>query len=373
MYKLIHIHSESKFLMSIDKYKHELLENSMLILGTKDQTNINYHNTAVFFKRADENIDKIAAYISGFDLVIFEELTPFNKKLLMKLPKNVKVSWRFFGYELYSTRLDLMLSEASIKHIDSGLKVRSKKGIRAYYKFLKYKYSYIYHFHKYVKRINNIQITSKEEYNFIKKHWMFLPKMLLIPIVRNVNYQQLEKKDFFILGNSRNIYNNHLDILDILQHSKNRNGYKAKMFLSYGIEKEYYKAVLSKSLTLSNVETITDFLAKEEFNQIYKEASALVLNCYRQMALGNILAAIENNCKIYLNDKNALKKWLDNSGFFIFSIEDFKRDYETNNLKLDEEQARNNIFQLNKFQERNTIVDFHNQVINVCKKSNEIC
>lgn len=370
MYKLIHIHSESKFLMSIDKYQHDLFENSMLIIGHKNHSNSKYHDIAVFFKREEENIDKIVKYISKFDLVIFEELTPFNKKILLKLPKKIKVSWRFFGYELYSKRLDLMLSDHSLKVLDSGLKYKSKKSLKKYFEFIKYKYSFIYHFFKYVKRIDNIQVTSKEEYNFIKKHWLFLPKMLLIPIVRNVKYEKYEKKDFIILGNSKNIFNNHLDILDIIKNCGNVDGYKVKMFLSYGVDNEYYQEVYRKATEISKVEVITDFLSREEFNQIYKDAAALVLNCYRQMALGNILTAIEHNCKIYLNEKNPLKQWLHNAGFYVFSIADFDKDYKFNNLKLSENHSKNNIFKLNELKELNNFTHFNNQLIKLFKEEN---
>jgi hypothetical protein len=293
----------------------------------------------------------------------------YNRELLVRLPKKVKVVWWFFGHELYSKRLDLMLSKQTIKAVGHDYKVDKKDSFKNYYLFLKRSYVNVLSWNKLRKRINCILVTSKEEYSFMKRHWFFLPKLILFPFWISTEYIQREKKNFVILGNNRNMSNNHLDVLDILQNTKNKNPYKVKMFLSYGIKKNYYKILESKITQTPNVESLNDYLSIDNFGKVYEESAALVLNCYRQMGLANIIIAIENNCKLYLNDKNPVKKWLQNEGLFVFSIKDFERDYEVNALKLTEKQARYNIVQVKKLIEKNNYTVFQQKIIEILKSN----
>ena len=369
MYKIIHIHSDSKFLSSIDKYNHQLFDNKMIIIGVKDHTNTNYHDTAIFYTPTVENIDKISAYASSFDLVTFEDLTLYNKKILSKIKKGVKVSWRFFGHELYNKRLDLMLSDTSVKFSEGEFKVFSKKGsVKSYYNFLKNKYSVIYNLYKYSKKIDHILLVFEEEYKFLKKHWYFLPQFIQVPLRMAPSYKETYKEDFFILGNSRNISNNHLDILKIINESKNKTPYKVKMFLSYGAKKNYYKKVTEEASKNDNVEMINDFMDSEKFTLTYERAAALVINSHRQMALGNILMAINNNCKIYLNQKNSTKKWLEKEGLKVFSIDEFKKDYEINNHNLSETDAKHNIMMIQKIYNSYNKQNFQEKILEIVKK-----
>lgn len=366
MFKLVHIHSDPKFLRSINKYQHELFDNTMVFIGNGDSLDVEFPQNTVFFERTNENIDKIAAYISVFDLVIFEDLTAYNKKILMKLPQGVKVSWRFFGHELYNKRLDLILTNSTIKFAKKDYKIYLRNGgMKAYYKFLKHKYSVIYDLYKYSKKINNIQVICEEEYNFLKRHWYFLPRFIQVPLKKPTIYEEVKKENFFIFGNSRNISNNHLDVLEIINNSKNKSPYQTKMFLSYGYENTYYNQVVKEVNKNQSIEMITDFLPSDQFIDIYKKASALVINSHRQMALGNIFTAISTNCKIYLNDKNVIKQWLEREGLKIYSIDDFKHDYETNNLKLSNEDAKKNILMMHKIYDNYNISHFHKEILKI--------
>jgi hypothetical protein len=368
MYKIVHIHSDPKFVFTIDRYQHELFENTVLFLGNKRDINTKFPPNTIFFNSTADNISAIVELVSKFDLVVLADLNRYKKNILIKLPKKVKVFWWLFGYEFYSKRLDLMLSERTIQSLGDDVRVHKKHNLKEYYQLLKYKYSVIYRFYKYIKRVDYILMTSNEEYRYLKKNWFFLPKLLLFPLERNTNYSFLDKKDFILVGNSRNMYNNHLDVLDIISDSKNINPYKVKMFLNYGTEGNYYNELLKEVNRMDNIESLIDFFPREEFNKIYREASALVMNCNRQMALGNIFTAIENNCKIYLNDINVVKKWFEREDLIVFSIEDFKKDYEKNNLKLSDTQARHNIDILRKMMYRNSFSNFHKKILNILKE-----
>lgn len=367
--KILHIHTDPKFLHSIEKFQNKLFDNTMLIIGEKDNTNTRYHNTATFFNKNKDNIENIAKFTTNFDLIVFVDLTAYNKKILMKLPKKVKVFWHFFGHELYNKRLDLILTNSTIKYAKKDYKIFLKTGgIKAYYNFLKHKYSVIYHLCRYSKNIDNIMVVCKEEYNFLKRYWYFLPRFIQVPLKEPTVYEEVKKENFFIFGHSRNISNNHLDILEVINNSKNKSPYQTKMFLSYGHENAYYNQVVKEANKNKNIEMITDFLPSDQFMDIYKKASALVINSQRQIALGNIFIAISTNCKIYLNNKNIIKKWFEREGLKVFSIEDFKQDYETNNLKLSIEEAKHNILVLQKMYDNYNFNHFHEKIIKIINK-----
>ncbi len=367
MYRIVHVHFDHKFYHNINNYSHSLIENTLLILAEKSDVNVAYQESATFFEPNPENLDKIVSFVSEFDMVVFANLTHYSRKILMRLPKNIKVVWWFFGHEFYSTRLDLTLSEKSIKAVGNDYVIRKKKTFNDYISFLRFRLRQIKSFYTYSKKIDAIIMISKEEYSFVKKHLVFLPKLLTSPLSHHQpeSFDYHIKENYIILGNSRNMNNNHLDIIDFIKNHTNPNKYGIKMFLNYGHEKSYWKILLNKISGIPHIEPITEFKNPAEFKQIYHKANALVINSYRQMALGNIFTAIRNNCKIYLNDKNVIKKWLINEGLFIFSIEDFKKDYENNNLVLTFEQAKHNNLKFNDIIKKNTNDNFQKNILNI--------
>lgn len=72
------------------------------------------------------------------------------------------------------------------------------------------------------------------------------------------------------------------------------------------------------------------------------------------MAGFNIFSAFENGTKVYLNNKNVDKNWLINEGFEIFSIEDFEKDLNNDNLKIDSKSAIHNFENFKQFSKRYT-------------------
>jgi len=361
MKKIVHLHTDPKFFYDVSSYQNKLFENEIIVLG-KDINVKNINIPVTIFDPINEDIEIIINFISNFDAVVIANLTPFNKKLVLKIPKKVKIFWRFFGYELYSTRLDLMLSDTSIKASKNDYGLEST-GIKKVVNSLWTKLIFFLKSYKYHRKIDYILLFSSEEYEFLNKHWSFIPKFLRLPLYNGLEYKFLVKENNFILGNSRSIFNNHLNLIDIVK--KKDAGFNIKMFLSYGPEKNYYQNLSNEIAEIPYIDKITDFMTSQDFTNIYEKSSALVMNAYRQMALGNIFIAIQNNCKIYLSSKNPIKSWLEKNGLKIFSIEQFEEDYNDGNLFLTDEDARNNISKFNEIYANYNVDMF-------CKKINEI-
>lgn len=367
-FKIAHIHTDPKFIGDVNRYNHKFFDNYIIAIGDSILNRIPEGFNVYYFKQDSNSIQKIAEQAKEYDLVIFVNLTMYCRKILKLLPSNIFVMWRFFGHELYSQRLDLTLSNRTKRVAKGEYEVFEKKNLKDYLYFFRKTASRIRDLQQWSKKVNYIQLYSKEEHKFLKKHWIFIPKLFQLGM-SSVLPELKPKKKFILLGNSRNVNNNHLDILDFLKTSKNRNPYQVKMFLNYGHKRNYFNAVVEEIKVIPQVNPVYDFLPRKEFNQIFEEASALVLNCYRQRALANIFAGIKMGCKIYLNKKNITKKWLKNEGFKIFSIEQFYHDYENNDLELSKELKDFNRKMLENYYKRHSKIDFQQRLIKILEQN----
>src|SRR5699024_4623559 len=121
-----------------------------------------------------------------------------------------------------------------------------------------------------------------------------LPQFIPLPLYPDGNAPPKldQKKPVMLIGNSKNAYNNHLDVIRLLHQHSTPSAIFFKLFFSYGRHEHYGAAVQREAKGLEQVTFIERFLPKAEFEQEYREASALVINSYRQLALANIFAAI---------------------------------------------------------------------------------
>ena len=348
--KIYHIHTDFKFLYDSQRFESELFENQLIFIGEKVENNAAYHNSAIFYPYSEESIQAILKEIEDADLVVLYDLCDFKKELLKKIPSEIKVAWRFFGYEYYSTRRDLMLTKKTLDIVENREKFKSAifYKLNLFLKFRKRRYLDAKDL-EVVKKIDYILLFSNEEYLYLKKYWD-VPKLVLLNLDFHFDEMFYNKTDSLIIGNSRNIYNNHIDILDIIIKG-NYKKYMFNLFLNYGAKGTYFEYVKKIAEKEDNVILITDFLSKNDFERFYKTSAALVINSHRQMALGNIFTAVKFGLKIYLNDKNPIKKWLTSNGLLIFSVSDLKKDLTENNVKLTQSEMIGNIKNFNRISE----------------------
>ena len=289
-----------------------------------------------------KDLQKLIQYISDGSIVILHDLDPIKAFIANRLPTNVILIWRFFGWELYKNIPQEVLSEKSLQYnLKEKMTLRQRLSKIWHSIFPRYKNEVT----KAQKRINYFMCWSKSEYDFLKKFFE-LPAFLFYPSYPPFLPDDLtQKKDNIIIGNSRSVFNNHLDILEMIKNGQDRipHKYEFILFFSYGPVNDYSKAVKELALTMHNVRLIEDFIPWKDFNDIYTTASALVINGYRQMAMGNILPALNNGVKIYLNSKNSIYSWLKQEGFYIFDVKNLLDDLENSNVTLSEAEQTHNI------------------------------
>lgn len=111
------------------------------------------------------------------------------------------------------------------------------------------------------------------------------------------------------------------------------------------------------------MKVIRKLLPIDEFNNIQRYSSALVVNAKRQIAMGNIFAAICNVIKIYLHPDNVMFKWFIRHGIMVYSSDQFYSDLKNDNVMLHAETAEANLKHYNELPNVYSMTDFHSLLL----------
>src|SRR5699024_3174975 len=134
-----------------------------------------------------------------------------------------------------------------------------------------------------------------------------------------------------LLGNSASYSNNHLEVFDIL---KNLEIGERKIItpLSYG-DKEYADEISSigHKIFPKNFSPLRQFLPLKEYQKITHRCGIVIMNHYRQQAVGNVLDMLYCGAKVYLSKQNTLYHYLERIGCYVYCIED---DMKPNNTQI---------------------------------------
>ncbi|MDO6605162.1 hypothetical protein [Arenibacter palladensis] len=363
MKKIVHIHSDHKFIVDSERYLGDFFDNELIILGSKNSSNTEYHNKALFFDPSPESLNKIVTIVNTADILVIYNLDLFKSQIVNLLDKDVKIIWRFFGTELYSRKLQLYLSTKSRSFFRSRL---FKDQIKSIFRFL---FQNEKLFYRAIRRSDAICCVFKEEYDYLIRHYNHLPKFIPLSL-ENRNYSkeidfdlEYPKRNTVIIGNSRAFYNNHLDVLDVVEQCNLSDDIEIKLIFNYGAEDAYTHKVREKAGILAKVALIDSFIPPDEFINFYGPVAAFVNNSYRQLALGNIFLALHKGVKVYLNKKNPTYAWLKNEGLNIYNIETLKNDLVTGQIHLTKSEITHNLKCLNKLKEAHSKTDFQVQVL----------
>lgn len=371
-YKLVHLHSDFKFLHDTLRYKDSSFYNEIIFIGEADDSivskiaklQIKFH---VF---NPSEIDKMLEIISNFDGIVLYDLNKIKADILRRISPDIKVFLRLFGYELYSMKRDKFMSKRSIEiskpislknySLKEYLKRRIKRELGLEYRVDKQKQRELY------SRIDAILLLNECEYEDLSKYF-YLPKFIQLSLLAEVPHaiDLSNKKNEIIVGNSRNSWNNHLDVFKIAKKTKEFKNYNFVFFFNYGSINLYSDAV--KQQASSNTVFIEDFLDIEEFAKTYESAVALVINSYRQHALGNIFKAIFTGTKVYLNRKSSTYQWLKHKGFIISEISELSRDIDSYKIRLTQEEYQHNLNCYKQVKNNYTNVNFIENIITVLK------
>lgn len=372
MYKIVHIHTDYKFVSLTKIFEGDNFENSVVIINNTDPYEGPYKNKASIFSNKKESLNKIVQLCNNSDLVIMYGLEMYKAYITQNIKPDVKIAWRFFGAELYNLTKNKYLSDSSYKFVIK----KSSVIFKHLYKLIKtlkliYKKEYLgnYSIHKTMKQIDLFFVYSEEEYRELKDIHNNIPQFLIWP-TQKVKMQSEDgcysnKRNQIIIGNNMSPFNNHLDIIKIIRNIKTNQKIDFIIPFNYNNTHEAYSREVEKQVKdLDSCKLLTEFIPLEEYHNIITQSKALVHNSYRQMGLGNILNAIQNGVKVYLNEKSSVYHWLVQNGYIVFKIEHLKEDLLNGNIGLNLTQAQNNCYNYIKHTDNYSIELFQKRVMN---------
>lgn len=379
--KAIHIHTDYKFVNNSYIFDGDTYDNNTIILQNNEPFVGGFKYKPVLLKTTLSDINKAINICKNSDIVVIYGLDPIKCRIALALPDNIKIAWRFFGYELYIKRIDTFISDLSI--------IRKRSIIKSFLKYifapfkriafiLKFKDHPKQLWLKAILRINYMIVLSREEYDLLKIYWKKLPEFIQHPhyyidgsISLSDNKQKYINKPIIVLGNNGSIFNNHISTIEIIEKQPNAYKYSYLLLFNYCVNKTYYNTVKKIIMNKSYYNIIENFISFKEFKNYYQKVSALVINSYRQIGTHNIFLAIEHGVKIYLNKKNIVLQWLKNENFIIFSMDDFEKDICSGNIQLDNSTAKHNLERLKEFSNKYTKEDFQKILLNKINNNND--
>ena len=347
-FKIVHIHTDLKFIDESAIFEGSDFENEIIILGNKGGYNGRYQESAIYVNPSRLNIKQLINHCSDTDMVVLYNLCFIKSFIANRLTLRVKIAWRFFGHELYRYYLAEQYSELT-KLMLTADKLRPSvllKRLKNYFprlqglrKLIDFRAVYDYEFKRAVKRVDFFLWHFQEEYELLSKSWHGLPPFINLPTfclptinIDSGSSQRREKENLIIIGNCKNALNNHFDIIELLSSSKMFNKYSFYVPFNYDTETSYSLKLRKRVSLYDNIKFIETFLPLNEYELIFQKASALVVNTYRQKALGNIFLALNNGVKVYLNKQNICYSILKNRGFRVYLVDQLYDDLESQNI-----------------------------------------
>ena len=271
--------------------------------------------------------------IGQYNLIVLHSLNFFNCRITYKLNDYNKVLWMPWGFEIYNNPLALYnetLGEKSKKYTTNKKRFKLiEKFLRPIKYWLKYRTP---EYHKLqlqvVKKIKLYGGLFQDEFTYFKSRSLINPDFKFIrftyyplELMLNGNIDRFVTADNILFGNSSSATNNHLEGLDILKtlDLKNR---KVIVPLSYGDPnyREWINEKLLRGLG-GNYHPLTEYITLEKYYELLQSCGIVIMNHYRQQAVGNIMIMLWMGAKVYLNEQNTVYIFLKRIGVTVFSIE----------------------------------------------------
>ncbi|MEX1130411.1 MAG: TDP-N-acetylfucosamine:lipid II N-acetylfucosaminyltransferase [Candidatus Woykebacteria bacterium] len=334
---IIHIATDEKFIDAA----HDIYEkafprlNEFLILLKKYEKEIKYlskDNEYKFIPAGQDYLSEVIKAVRGAKIVVFHGMDARHAKVAVELNKlNVKLIWNVFGIEIYNNYKivgNSSYGKLTYKEFVFSIKAWIKNKLRPLY------YEYIikdkrsnqliidaFKLMDYVSILYEEEIEKYIELEIVEPDIKFL-KFTYYPlnIIINQNTDYTVGKNILI-GNSATFTNNHIEVFEILSKFSLEER-KAIVPLSYGNE-DYANAIIERGASYlgENFNPLIDFLPLQEYQKILESCGIVIMNHYRQQAVGNVLNTLYMGSKVFLSEKNTLFHYLKRIGCTIYSIE----------------------------------------------------
>lgn len=282
-----------------------------------------------------------------------------------RIPSYVKVFWFAWGYDIYNTPKDNPYVKMRLLHSKSAsllpkLRKIQKRPFTTRLKNIirkKVKNTFCYDrqnhnddvdvYRKAVSRVDYFAGVFPEEYDLLNVHEEFNAKKVIYEYTNPTDWSE-HMDDIpqigrnVLIGNSADINNNHLDILDYLGDIQ-WNDTKVIVPLSYGGSKLYADCIAKAYSDFfgKNCMALKDYMPRDRYFELLSSVGVGIFFHERQQATCNIEELLRHGVKLFLSESSINYKHYKSLGYYVYSLQrDFNQ--ESLNTPLTQEQKVHN-------------------------------
>lgn len=318
---ILHFITDDKFAdYAIRQFSEDSMRSKFVLVSDDGQLRYAKEVVGIPVVRSDsQEFQNILGSLSEYQAVVLHGMFwPWEETLIKSLPDTIKLAWVFWGGDIYG-RSDLKTNYLAPRTRKLFLRKHIRRFIKSGFK-KENKYEIPIDCFR---RVDYCLSDVHEDYLFACKYIGKPMKELwynYYSIEDTIGPLVNEKCDGqnLLIGNSCTIECNHLDVFPKLR------GMDIKVIapLSYG--EPWLKKVLidDGNKHLRDFSPLVDFIPLDEYNNILKSCSFVLMAHYRQQAFGNILTALWLGARVFLSKKNLLYGFFKRIGCILFSVED---------------------------------------------------
>ena len=336
-FQIVHICEDEKFINSaVEQFEYCFpRQNTFFVLPISSDEHFKHVKSQDFIHRTAADLISISSTLSNSTIVVLHSLSPRFYDFVLQLPKNIKIIWFCFGFEVYNDsnyfKSNILLDAVTRAKFPDVKRLKKDQFIeiaRPYYRLVKptLPLSSKEYKHKVMQRINYLGSSFEEEFKQVCKlvklkkqffYFWYYPLELIVDVQKPIQYPKAK----MIIGNSGFKSGNHLDVFDKIKNYS-LTDIEIVVPLNYG-ETKYIQEILAEGEKYFNkaFKPLLDFMPLADYNTILESVGVAILNNKRQQAVGNTIALLWFGAKVFLSHKNPFYHYLKRIGVLVYCYE----------------------------------------------------
>jgi hypothetical protein len=335
---ILHIASDEKFINAANYVFENAFPGSNHFVIPKS-----YFNRKLIYVKKESNIEiitnngslvrKLLKMVPLYDCVVLHGLNELNCTLFMQSSATGNFVGIFWGAELYTKEnfpdrefLGHMTASISLP----AIKVTPADKIKSLMRSLLDQDQVLMpgSINRAVSRLSYFAVPFEEEFRNFSERKIISESCRYIPftyyplefIIKGNESLRVNGNDILV-GNSANYTNNHLEAFKLIGETGLGNR-KIVVPLSYG-DAQYGDFIHAEGERIfgQSFVPLRHFMPLERYTRTLQKCGVVIMNHYRQQAVGNILAMIWMGARVYLNESSTIYHYLKRLGVKVFSVD----------------------------------------------------
>jgi dTDP-N-acetylfucosamine:lipid II N-acetylfucosaminyltransferase len=359
---ILHLADDSTIIdYAIEQFEAVAPGKNVYLVNTSNPERIKRIDKIIACDPCSDNYTNTIRELEKYDAVVLHALTLDKAMIVNNARKGILFVWMLWGGDgFYITKFRgkwYSKRTQKILDINENLNIFNKIKRKLTNNYLYYIFFYLRKGHfpesiekiKAMRKINYIAPVIEDDYYILKKKLGLKSSLLPFSYTSieglSPNYEFNNNNGLYhnneikiLLGNSADPSNNHIDILYLLEDLKFEGDIICP--LSYGGNPKYIERIIQigDSKFGRHFRPLNTILPIDQYNKIIGTCNIVIMNHYRQQAMGNILVCLMQGSAVYLNKKNPAYQFLKRNGIKIFKIDEIQSldSFADNKLSVDD-------------------------------------